>query len=292
MEEPSRTRHSQPGDGHTSRNSNAVPKSYHDQNDALVLAAHRLQASGRMALHAVAGNATMPGVVPAPKTSGGPSASSRPAVMLGETSSQVTAQVGEALRLKQYGQGSPCAFNSFIDGESGQAPVAPAPHASENSPATGPPISFTAQEAIDGAAVVCLLSIAEDAPPTDDDDRLSPAEAGRLREALFGPGKADKDDWDHILESIPTSIPSPDDRQLLLGTQDPAMAQNFWLWKWREVLSSYTDEVWGDLGPLVAEAKQDLERRISRKLPEGSDSCETKAMRRLRLILVHVRQSV
>jgi hypothetical protein len=56
-----------------------------------------------------------------------------------------------------------------------------------------------------------------------------------------------------------------------------------WFSEWNDVLSGYTDEVWGELLPEVRAAKQDLEEAKT-----GSSSLDSKAIARLKMILGHV----
>ncbi len=53
---------------------------------------------------------------------------------------------------------------------------------------------------------------------------------------------------------------------------------------WEGVLSRYTDEVWGDLLPIVKEARADIGQVL-----DGRQSLEPKAARRLEMILGHLR---
>lgn len=66
-------------------------------------------------------------------------------------------------------------------------------------------------------------------------------------------------------------------------------ARNTWLAfmdQWDNVLAAYTDEVWGNLLPLVKEARQEIETFV-----DGRDVPETPmALRRLGLILSHFRR--
>jgi hypothetical protein len=63
-------------------------------------------------------------------------------------------------------------------------------------------------------------------------------------------------------------------------------AQQAWMREWGAVLTHYTDEVWGDLLPLVEEAREEV------KAIEGDSTAliieQSKALRRLGLILGHL----
>jgi hypothetical protein len=64
----------------------------------------------------------------------------------------------------------------------------------------------------------------------------------------------------------------------------PSLAEREqWFSEWNDVLSGYTDEVWGELLPEVRVAKKELEEAKT-----GSGSLDTKAIARLKMILGHV----
>lgn len=56
-----------------------------------------------------------------------------------------------------------------------------------------------------------------------------------------------------------------------------------WLSNWIDVLRSYTDEVWGDMLPIVQETRAQLEQTKA-----GATSLDTKAVARLKMILGHL----
>lgn len=60
-----------------------------------------------------------------------------------------------------------------------------------------------------------------------------------------------------------------------------------WLQQWEGVLNRYADEVWGDLLPLVQEAKEEVE---AIKIDHGTGDGSPIALRRLGMILDHLRQ--
>lgn len=60
-----------------------------------------------------------------------------------------------------------------------------------------------------------------------------------------------------------------------------------WMEQWDGVLNRYTDEVWGDLLPLVQEAREEVQ--TMKKIPSGTVGEQPKALRRLGLILGHLR---
>jgi hypothetical protein len=66
-------------------------------------------------------------------------------------------------------------------------------------------------------------------------------------------------------------------------------AQRTWKDQWGEVLTHYADEVWGDLLPLVEEARKEVE--VLKEDPKATIVEQPKALRRLGLILSHLRES-
>lgn len=66
----------------------------------------------------------------------------------------------------------------------------------------------------------------------------------------------------------------------------PVSGVQVWREQWEGVLGRYTDEVWGDLTPLVIEAKREIEEAV-----EGTTTEEPVAVRRLRGILGHLRKT-
>ncbi|KAF7559594.1 hypothetical protein G7046_g4582 [Stylonectria norvegica] len=151
------------------------------------------------------------------------------------------------------------------------------------------------QELLDGSAVVNLLD-----GPSDEvdaaifghvqDEDLSPEAVAKLHEALFA-STTTESRWDDLLNFTPDFVAHPNmssDAQLHLGTQDPTEARSIWLHQWNDVLSAYTDQVWGDLEPLAAEARREVEELTTEEAVPGRTP-ETKALDRLRQILAHVR---
>lgn len=65
----------------------------------------------------------------------------------------------------------------------------------------------------------------------------------------------------------------------------PVSGMQVWRTQWEGVLGRYTDEVWGDLLPLVNEARKEIEGVV-----EGEGTVEPVALRRLRGILRHLQQ--
>ncbi|KAG9233322.1 hypothetical protein BJ875DRAFT_49945 [Amylocarpus encephaloides] len=73
-----------------------------------------------------------------------------------------------------------------------------------------------------------------------------------------------------------------------LGVEDQvAHAREAHLEQWRGVLESYTDEVWGDLLPLVKQAREEVEDIKG----QASNVKKPRALKRLEAILGHLRKS-
>ncbi|RYP73754.1 hypothetical protein DL771_003467 [Monosporascus sp. 5C6A] len=125
---------------------------------------------------------------------------------------------------------------------------------------------------------------------------LPSKEQAALRRALFLDGgqwrqQPATDDWEDALNFFPDFMLSgawrDADVSRHLGTSDPKEARATWVNHWQVVLSSYTDEVWGDLSSLVGEAREEL--RALSKPNEQSAPTTARALRRLQQILTHIR---
>ncbi|KAK1769891.1 hypothetical protein QBC33DRAFT_529485 [Phialemonium atrogriseum] len=168
--------------------------------------------------------------------------------------------------------------------------------------------SVTEQQKHDGQAVVTLLSEGGDAifPGEIEDESMTPQESEGLRRALFGdaPDAAvPSEEWDNVLNFVPEylrlgvnaryweDVPSNSQKEretsVHVGVSDPGQAWQVWVGQWSDVLTRYTDEVWGDLSSLVEQARSEVAQLDDAK-PEDSPP-QTKALRRLRAILGHLR---
>jgi hypothetical protein len=97
---------------------------------------------------------------------------------------------------------------------------------------------------------------------------------GMLNE-LFPPGDAHRTPGaDHPLNLVPN-----------LASLDGEEGRQLWVEQWDGVLNRYTDEVWGDLLPLVVEAREEVQ---AMKDGAGTTSEQPVALRRLGLILGHI----
>jgi hypothetical protein len=101
--------------------------------------------------------------------------------------------------------------------------------------------------------------------------------------------------WDNVLNFIPEYLQAPmapgirpgDQLSSHLGTSDTGKAWQTWIGQWSRVLTSYQDEVWGDLSALVDEARAEVQRIEDAK--PGETPPEPTALLRLRAILGHLR---
>jgi hypothetical protein len=270
---------------------------------------NKLQASGKLVLNAFGTGPDLSGQSPAGKASSNSiNIAGNKSSSTGEASShrlRSTVQ-GESLRsrINIDNGASARAFDNFVTGDStlGIEDV----NRYEKSqpqiydlPTTQSAVSE--QEKLDGAAVVDLLDSpseelnavllgAED--PNAEYRGLTAEAANKLREALFpansvpsGPRLNDLLNFNP--EFLSQSGAEADfERQLHLGTTDTSEARSNWLQQWGNVLSGYADYVWGDLEPLIAEARREVEDSKA----QGSGAApDTKALDRLRQVLAHVR---
>ncbi|KAI9819512.1 MAG: hypothetical protein M1827_006960 [Pycnora praestabilis] len=81
---------------------------------------------------------------------------------------------------------------------------------------------------------------------------------------------------------LTTTLPNTDESYMYYSSADE---RERWLSDWDEVLNRYTDEVWGDLFPIVRQARVEVDEvRNHGVVPEGKT-----AIRRLGMILGHVK---
>lgn len=205
-------------------------------------------------------------------------------------------------------------FSDFLDSTSTVVPAEPAALEPVSQEATGGspgPSTHRDMEAVaassvpeqqerDGLGVVHLLSRGEEGVPNYEGETVvSEKELRSLRQALFGggfPAQLSANDWDNALNFVPGFLrdsgagsQGPDasaDRYLHLRVTDPAEAGSLWLEQWNRVLTSYTDEVWGDLGDIVKRAQTEIEQ-----VRQGNyfQPTTAPAVQELRSILTHVR---
>ena len=190
--------------------------------------------------------------------------------------------------------GTSQAFDKFLDGQGNPLPTIQqhqmglSNHSSQR------------VEASDGSAVVDLLNQAwdEEEPQSrsDEDETLSLADTQKLRDALFGGTPGPALPWDHLLNFTPEFVISGHpaghaDSRDHLGTADLQTTKSTWLSQWHDVLSAYTEEVWGDLGPLVAQARREIDTLTFPENHKMADEDGQGALGRLRMILAHVRGS-
>lgn len=214
-----------------------------------------------------------------------------------------------------YAAAEEAAFSDFLDGTpafvatepvsldhawqraSGGASAVPG---ARGTPAHGGAYSVVEQQAQDGVEVVRLLSqVTEEEPKNfDEGPAISEEEMKNLRQALFeegAPGQVSATDWNNILNFVPdfllgengSSGPGASgNSHMNLGVTEPAEAGHIWLEQWNRVLTGYTDEVWGDLGSLVEEARTEVQQMRDTK---DEPATGAPAVQQLRSILTRVR---
>ncbi|KAJ4295771.1 hypothetical protein N0V88_004473 [Collariella sp. IMI 366227] len=236
----------------------------------------------------------------------------------GESSVQLRSKIpsGETMRIGQTQEHiaqEEASFAAFLDSDEVpmlSGPSEPLEGAWQSAVPAGVPVearaaelpsqSILEQEAKDGADVVALLLSDGDldqvfeqvhAPASEED-------LAGLRKALFdeeaGHGSSPIP-WDNVLNFIPEYLQAhtaPATSQganlsLHLGSADPEEGWQTWIGQWSRVLTSYQDEVWGDLGALVEEARAEVQRIEETKA--GEIPPKPKALLRLRAILGHLR---
>jgi hypothetical protein len=283
--------------------------------------ADRLQASGRLVLDALGSGPELSGQQPTRKADPSGSNSNSNSNSIGKISSStgeisshrlLSSIQAESLRSKSNLNSGPSvqAFNDFvsasvtldIDNDNANLNEA-ALKKIYHSKAIYTSHDVSEQEKLDGAAVVSLLDghsneldvvlVGSHEPIAEvDDDALTPEAAAKLREALFSDNSAFTGPrLDDLLNFNPGFLdqPGPEaelERQLYLGTRDTDQARSSWLQQWGNVLAGYTEHVWGDLEPLIIEARREVEE--SKAQGPGIVS-ETKALDRLRQVLAHIR---
>ncbi|KAG6110139.1 hypothetical protein E4U13_005532 [Claviceps humidiphila] len=178
-------------------------------------------------------------------------------------------------------------FNTFVQG-SGFSDSEHLGHLVAQPPKAAKPLR---QRSLDGIDVVELLSQPEgcEAPPRLEYDELNPVEAARLHEALFGT-EIPRPIWDQLLDFNADFFVRPEtsseECKAHMGTPDVKEAHSIWLQQWSDVLSSYTSEVWGDLGSLAKDAEREIEKSEQDNVASNAG---LRALERLRLVLAHVR---
>ncbi len=257
----------------------------------------RLQASSRMALNAaVTAQPSLAGSSSSGKASAGLASTNQNKGLVSESTlleasrGHCTPGLGDSLRVYPHASGQASAeYDQFLSATPQmQDTFQPILQSSQSVQSQ----SFHRQTAADGADVIQLLSMPEDQPNYSEfDELLSAQEAARLRKAFFA-NSTSQSPWGRLLSFSPEFILDPSsshEAKSHMGTEDPIVARDIWLQQWHDVLCSYTDEVWGDLGSLVEEAKRDIETIQSHA---DTRSPESKALGRLRQLLAHIRGQV
>jgi hypothetical protein len=210
---------------------------------------------------------------------------------MGETSTAATQRHGNAMsqsmRAPSDNQSAEASFTDFQKGPEmllpGHALPLPRPDVDE-------------QEAKDGDAVLSLLDdpshesgILKTFRPEEVDEILTPDERARLQKALFGEPRQ-RTPWATLLDPTYDLVPQLEEEQTtetLFGKADTDSGRQQWLDQWRDVLTSYNDEVWGDLGPLASEAQAEVSQLLED--PIGETNQGHQALNRLRQVLAHLR---
>ncbi|KAI0478674.1 hypothetical protein GGR56DRAFT_631292 [Xylariaceae sp. FL0804] len=170
-------------------------------------------------------------------------------------------------------------------------------HASWQSNTRQRPSQRAAHSVDDGMEVVRLLESGyEEEAPGDDEIFMTSEERAGLRRALFQSGASNRIDWEDVLNFFPGYIANGSngwgfsELSNHMGMSDAEAARSIWVDQWHNVLTSYADEVWGDLCPLVERARgemQDLAASTA-STAEATPS-QLQAVRRLQQILAQVR---
>lgn len=225
-----------------------------------------------------------------------------------ETSSTAAASHSSSFRSEQtdaHVAAEEAAFSDFLDNTSVFVPterteLEKAWNAASSSSTYGSRrdaggLSVSEQQDSDGAEVVRLLSQLDgQIPDYEAQLTLSEQELRGLRRALFedeSSAQVSASDWNNMLNFIPDFLRGQDgaasESSLMnLGLADTAEAGQQWLSEWNRVLTSYNDEVWGDLGDLVQQARTEVQTlRHSRK----DQVLDPGALRRLQTVLTRVR---
>ncbi|KAG6010193.1 hypothetical protein E4U21_007670 [Claviceps maximensis] len=178
-------------------------------------------------------------------------------------------------------------FNAFAEG-SGTGELV---HLGQMMTQPPKPAELSQQSDTDGIDVVRLLSQPErrePSPPLEHCD-LTPVEAARLQVELFG-SETGSPSWDQLLNFNAEFLVNPErfttECEAFMGTSNVEEARSVWLHQWNGVLSSYTNEVWGHLGPLMMAAKSEIAKIDHDKV---DSRCRVQALERLRLVLAHLR---
>lgn len=133
------------------------------------------------------------------------------------------------------------------------------------------------QEMHDGEEVAALLADPDSLQFTDSVDFGSvPAQLPRLRAALQGDEGMSSSTWDHLLNFWP------------VADENLESSKSAWLGQWKDVLTRYNEEVWGELGTDARQAKEEVDAELQRD--QGGER-ELQSLRRLRQILAHLRGS-
>jgi hypothetical protein len=112
--------------------------------------------------------------------------------------------------------------------------------------------------------------------------------AKNIRSALPSPPQHGTVAADNAMNLIPSFETFVGDGKLEHGQKSPGLLASTpdrerWFAEWNDVLNGYTDEVWGNLLPVVKDARQEME-----EVKTGAKDLDMKALVRLRMIVGHI----
>ncbi|PKS07862.1 hypothetical protein jhhlp_006470 [Lomentospora prolificans] len=147
------------------------------------------------------------------------------------------------------------------------------------------------QERLDGGEVTALLSCQTAlCLPDNVDFGLSAPGMPHLREALFNDSKSSTLPWEHMLNFWPQDDPSSNVHPVPpASAQRSNISSTLWFRQWKDVLTRYNDEVWGELAPDVAKAREEVDAAENLGTVDTVSGLES--LHRLQQILAHLRGS-
>lgn len=289
-----------------------------DNNSVLSRLGQSMTALSRSVVHGTPAANDLASLVSSEKS--GPSSSSRKVDPLLESTSTAAASgssstgVFRSEHTNAHVAAEQAAFSDFLDSTTVLAPAEPtglekawevATSASLTPTTFGAPSGVTEssvaeQQEMDGVEVVQLLSQTDgEMPAFEGQMTLSEPELKSLGQALFedgSPAQMSASDWNNMLNFIPDFLRGQGDSYgildasessyMNLGLTDTAEAGQLWLDEWNRVLTNYNDEVWGDLGDLVQQARIEVQKF---KTGQEDRTPDPAALRQLRTVLIRVR---
>ncbi|KAG5985226.1 hypothetical protein E4U55_000049 [Claviceps digitariae] len=254
----------------------------------------RIQSSGRAVLGSALSDLSAVGAQSGQKGSGnvGTSSSYQAHQSIyyrsqGQSKSELSSSSSQTFKPAKDAERVDTQYNAFAEG-SGTGELAHLGHVVAQPPKSANSLQ---QSTMDGIDVVTLLSQPEtcELPAQSEHYDLTPSQVLRLREGLFG-SETGRPFWDQLLDFNAEFLVRPErfrtECEAHMGTSNLEEARSLWLHQWNDVLTSYTNEVWGDLGPLAKAAQSEI---TNIDQDEGNSDRSIQALERLRLVLAHVR---